>query len=482
MKRNNQTINTPPENTETPRLPSANTLSGAGKGPLGTEPLGKLLRQFAIPSIIAMLVSAIYNIVDQFFIGHSVGALGNAATNIAFPLTMMCTALALLFGVGGASSFNLVMGEGKREKAPYFVGNASALLFGSGTVLFLVTELFLDPMLRAFGSPADVLPYAKEYVMITAIGFPFLIITTGGGHLMRADGSPKMTMFCNLSGAVINTVLDAVFVMGFGWGMTGAAAATVIGQIFSGVLVLRYLTRYKTVKLTGKHICPRWEYLSRIMALGAASCFNQIAMMVVQIALNNLLKHYGALSEYGEAVPIACAGIVMKVNQVFFSIIIGISQGTQPIEGFNYGAKKYDRVRETYLMAIKTGMVLSVCAFVIFQVFPRQLISLFGEGNESYYKFGINYFRIFLAGTLINFMQPLTSAFFTSIGKAYKGMFLSLTRQIIFFLPLLFFYPYLWGIDGILYVGPTADGLAFIAAVLMVRREFRSMKKLEGRA
>ena len=191
--------------------------AGGQANPLGEEKIGKLLRQFAVPSIIAMLVSAVYNIVDQFFIGQSVGPLGNAATNIAFPLSMMCTALALLFGVGAASSFNLAMGEGKTDRAPFYVGNGAAPAAGKRNALFLLTEVFLDPMLVLFGSPADVMPYARDYVMVTAIGFPFLIITTGGGHLMRADGSPKMTMFCNLSGATINVFLDALFVMGFGW-------------------------------------------------------------------------------------------------------------------------------------------------------------------------------------------------------------------------------------------------------------------------
>lgn len=453
--------------------------ASAAGNPLSDEKISRLLRQFAVPSIIAMLVSAIYNIVDQFFIGQSVGPLGNAATNIAFPLSMLCTALALLFGVGSASCFNLVMGEGRRDKAPFYVGNGAAMLLGSGTLLFLLTELLLDPMLTFFGSPADVMPYARDYVMVTAIGFPFLIITTGGGHLMRADGSPRMTMFCNLSGAVINVFLDALFVMGFGWGMRGAAAATVIGQVFSGVLVIRYLTRYKTVKLAWRHVIPRAAYLGRIVALGTASCFNQLAMMAVQICLNNLLKHYGAMSEYGESIPIACAGIVIKVNQIFFSVIIGISQGTQPIEGFNYGAERYDRVRETYLLAIKVGLALSACAFLIFELFPRQLLSLFGDGSENYYQFGISYFRIFLAGTLLNFMQPLSSAFFTSIGKAYKGMFLSLTRQIIFLLPLLFLFSWLMGIDGILYAGPVADAIAFAVAVVMIRKEFAQMRRKE---
>ncbi|MDD2956943.1 MAG: MATE family efflux transporter [Lachnospiraceae bacterium] len=449
------------------------------ESPLATEKISKLLKQFAIPSIIAMLVSAIYNIVDQFFIGHSVGALGNAATNIAFPLSMMCTALALMFGIGGASCFNLIMGEGQKEKAAYFIGNSVVMLLGSGTLLCILTEVFLAPMLQAFGSPAEVLPYAKEYVMITAIGFPFLIITIGGGNLIRADGSPRMTMICNLSGAVINTILDAIFVMGFGWGMKGAAIATIIGQIFSGILVIRYLMHFKTMKLTRKHFMLQKSCLGRIISLGAASCFNQLAMMVVQIALNNLLKYYGALSAYGEAIPIACAGIVTKVNQLFFSIIIGISQGTQPIEGYNYGARNYRRVRDTYALAMKTGMACALGAFLIFQIFPRQLLGLFGDGSESYYQFGISYFRVFLAGTIINFMQPLTSSFFTSIGKAYKGMFLSLTRQIIFLLPLLFAFSAWLGIDGILYAGPVADFMAFAVAAVMVKKEFKTMKNLE---
>lgn len=447
--------------------------------PLATEKVSKLLKKFAGPSIVAMLVSAIYNIVDQFFIGHSVGALGNAATNIAFPLTMMCTSMALMFGIGGASSFNLVMGEGKREKAPYYIGNAAVMLFGSGTVLFLIAELFLEPLLYAFGSPSEVLPYAREYIRITAIGFPFLIITTGGGHLMRADGSPKMAMFCNLSGAVINTFLDALFVMGFGWGMAGAAAATVIGQVFSGVIVIVYLTRFKTMNLQAKHILLRAEYLGRITSLGAASCFNQFAMMVVQIVSNNLLRHYGAMSVYGEAIPIASAGIVMKVNQLFFSVIIGISQGTQPIVGFNYGAGKYHRVKEAFTLIVKIGAVLSLGAFVVFQIFPRQLLAIFGEGSEAYYQFGVKYFRVFLAGTMLNFLQPFTSGFFTSIGKAYKGMFLSLTRQIIFLLPLLVLFSRFFGIEGILYAGPVADGMAFLTAVVMVGIEFKNMTKLE---
>lgn len=288
-----------------------------------------------------------------------------------------------------------------------------------------------------------------------------------------------MTMICNLSGAVINVFLDALFIMVFGWGMAGAAIATVIGQIFSGILALTYLSHCKTVSVTRKHLIPNAPYLKRIISLGAASSFNQVAMMIVQIALNNSLKYYGAKSEYGEAIPIASAGIVTKVNQLFFSVIIGIAQGTQPIESYNYGAKNYERVKKAYILAILAGGVLSVFSFLSFQLFPRQIISLFGKGDEIYYKFGINYFRIFLFFTIVNFMQPITSTFFTSIGKAYKGIFLSLTRQIIFLLPLILILPLFIGIDGILYSGLLADLLAFIVTLIMIVIEFRNISNLQ---
>lgn len=452
------------------------------ENPLGTEAIPKLLVRFAVPSIIAMLVGALYNIVDQLFIGQAVGTLGNAATNIAFPLSTSCISLALLFGIGGASCFNLSMGRREREKAPYFIGNSAVMLALCGIILSVITLAFLTPLLKFFGSPNDVLPYAEDYVSITAIGFPFLVLTTGGGHLIRADGSPRMTMICNLSGAAINVILDAVFVLLLGWGMKGAALATIIGQIISAIIVIAYLCRYKTVPLLPKHLKLNLRYTARIASIGMASFFNQIAMMVVQIVLNNSLRHYGALSAYGESVPLACAGIVMKVNQVVFSIVIGLGQGTQPIESFNYGAKKYDRVRKAYLLAIKTGAAISIISFILFQIFPRQILSLFGDGSDSYFEFGISYFRVFLFFTWANCVQPITSTFFTSIGKPIKGVFLSLTRQIIFFLPLLIVLPLVFGIDGILYTGPIADCISAVIGISMAAYEFKVMRELEAKS
>jgi Na+-driven multidrug efflux pump len=446
--------------------------------PLGSASITKLMLKFSIPSIISMLVGALYNIVDQLFIGQTVGMLGNAATNVAFPLSTSCIALSLLFGIGGAACFNLKMGAGEKEEASYAFGNAFIMLIVSGVLLAAISMIFLNPLLRLFGAPDSVMPYAQEYIRITAIGFPFLILTAGGGHLIRADGSPAMTMICNLVGAVVNTILDAIFVLKLNMGMSGAAYATIIGQILSALLVIIYLCRYRKVQLQKKHLLPQFAWIRKITAIGMASFFNQVAIMVVQIILNNMLQHYGAASVYGDAIPLACAGIIMKVYQIIFSVVIGLGQGIQPIVSFNYGAKKYPRVWTAYRIAVTVGAGISILAFIFFELFPQQIISLFGDGSEQYYQFGVRFFRIFLFFTWLNCLQPITTTFFTAIGKAIKGAFLSLTRQIIFFLPLLLILPLFFGIDGILYTGPIADLLSAIVTILMVTAEWRSMKKL----
>ena len=445
--------------------------------PLGVQPVNRLLSQFAIPSIISMLVGSLYNIVDQFFIGQRVGELGNAATNIAFPLSTSCLALALLIGIGGSSAFNLAMGSGHEKRAVNIMGNAVVLLAGSGLVLSIITLLFLKPLLLFFGSPKSVLPYAMEYTKITAFGFPFLLLSTGGGHLIRADGRPRITMLCNLVGAVLNTILDALFVFGLNLGMSGAALATIIGQIVSGALAIGYLMHGKTVTIRRENLRIKWENVTRIASLGMAPCSNQVAMMVVQIIMNQSLKHYGSHSIYGENIPIACAGIITKVNMIFMSFVIGLSQGLQPIASFNYGAGKKGRVKEAYIKAISIGAVLAVIAFLMFQFFPRQFISIFGDGSELYYQFAIRYFHVFLFFTFVNFMQPITSNFFTAIGKPKVGSFLALTRQILFLLPLILLFPLFLGIDGIMYAGPVADCLAAVVCFIMVYRELRNFNQ-----
>lgn len=440
---------------------------------LGSAPVNKLLVKFAVPSIISMLVSALYNIVDQLFIGRSVGTLGNAATNIVYPLSTSCVALALLFGIGGASAFNIAMGEGKEKDAAHYIGNAAMMLVLSGLILCIIVQLFTRHLLRFFGAPDDVMPYAVSYTYITSFGFPFLVFATGGGHLIRADGSPKYTMFCNLIGALINTILDPIFIFVLKLGMAGAAIATIIGQIVSGFLVLRYICNYKTVKLKRKYLKIEPRYTKKIISLGGSPFINQIAMMTTQIIMNQSLAYYGSRSLYGESIPLACSGIITKVNMIFFSIIIGISQGLQPIASFNYGARKYDRVKSSYILAIKTAFIISIGAFIVFQIFPRQIISLFGSGSQLYYEFGISYFRIFLFFTFLNFIQPITSNFFTAVEKPVKGIFLSLTRQIIFLLPLIIILPLFIGIDGIMYSGPVSDFMAAVTGIFLVYFELK---------
>lgn len=449
------------------------------KNPLGYAPVGGLLRRFAIPSIVAMLVGALYNIIDQFFIGQSIGELGNAATNVAFPLTTICTATALLLGIGAASAFNLAMGRGEREKALFYIGNASVLLFASGVIICVFTEIFLEPLMIFFGSPNHVLEYAKEYVRIVALGFPFLILSNGGAHLIRADGSPRYSMICNLTGAVINTILDPLFIFKFEMGMTGAALATIIGQMASGLLVFFYLRKYKSGRLTKSHLRPQWKYAGYAMNLGLAQFFNQLAMMVVQIVMNNSLRYYGAQSIYGESIPLACAGIINKVSFMFFAVCIGIAQGMQPIISFNYGAKQYTRVKQTAKYSMAAGSVICIAAFLLFQIVPEQIIGLFGDGSDLYFAFGVRYFRIYMFCICINNIQPLSSTFFTSIGKPAKGTFLGLTRQILFLLPLIVVFSQWLGIDGIMYAGPIADFMAAAVASVMLIKEFRIMEKSE---
>ena len=445
-----------------------------GQNPLGVAPMGGLIAKFAIPAIISMLVSAMYNIVDQIFIGQGVGMLGNAATNVAFPVTTIATALALLLGIGGASNYNLEMGAGREKKASGIAGTALSSLVISGVILAVIVLVFLKPLLTLFGATTDVMPYAVDYTGITAFGLPFYILSVGGNHVVRADRSPTYSMTCIMIGAVINTILDPLFIFVFGWGIKGAAWATVIGQIVSGILVVVYFWKFRNMSLTSEMLKPRMRYLKAIISLGLASCINQIAMAIVQIVLNNILRYYGS------DIPIACVGVISKVNQVFMAICIGISQGSQPIWGFNYGAKKYDRVRQAYCYSVTACTVIATIFFLCFQLFPHQIVGIFGTGSDLYFQFAKRYLKIFMFMTFANGIQPMSSGFFTSIGKAKLGIVMSLTRQVIFLLPLIVIFSLFMGIDGVMYAGPIADAAAFVLAIVFARRELAKMRGAEA--
>lgn len=446
------------------------------QNPLGSKKISTLLKEFAIPSIIAMLVSSLYNVVDQLFIGQKIGELGNAATNVVYPLVPACIATALLFGIGGASNFNLSMGRGQKDGAKYFIGNAAFMAFFIGSIIAIFSEITCSNLLVFFGASIKVYPLAESYLRVTAIGFPFLIFSSCATHLIRADGSPKYSMKMNLAGAITNIILDYVFIFIFGWGMFGAGFATIIGQILSAVMGAAYLRKYKTVKLDISSFIPKGEVVFRIASLGAANCFNQLAMMILAIVLNKSLNYYGGLSQYGTDIPLAVSGVSLKCMQIMMAFIIGLSQGLQPIASFNYGAQKYARVKQALFGALKAGAVISIIGFLIFQIFPYQVIEMFGKGSKEYFEFGVKYIRIYYLFLFTYFIQPIVSNFFSAIGKPVMGIFLSLTRQVIFFLPLLLILPLFFGINGILYAGAVTDFIASTVCTIIGLKEITKSK------
>lgn len=443
------------------------------RNPLESESIGKLILKYSLPAIASSLISSIYNIVDQIFVGNKIGELGNAATNVAFPLVMVITTLAMTFGAGSSASFSLYLGKKEEDRAKSIVGNGMTMLVLCGIMVAVLSRIFLRPMLMAFGGRGQTLEYAMEYTRILALGFPFAILGTGASQLIRADGSPRYAMASTMSGAVLNCILDPIFIFGLDMGMTGAALATIIGQFVSGILILSYFTRFKSFRLGFRDYIPKKRSVVQIVRLGVAAGANQLAITLVQIVMNNTLGHYGELSQYGRDIPLACVGIISKVSSIFNSVIFGISQSTQPILGYNYGAGNYARVKAAFKKAVLAVTCVSVTAFLCFQIFPRQIISVFGEGDPLYYEFALRYFHIFLFCTFIVGAQILCAQFFPSIGKGGIGTVVSLSRQVFFLLPLVILFPLIWGIDGVLWAGPIADGVSGVMALLLVRREMK---------
>lgn len=451
------------------------------QNPLGYKKIPELLRTFAVPSIISMLVSSLYNIVDQIFIGQGVGYLGNAATNVSYPLTTICLAISMLIGVGSASRFSLSLGAGEDETACRIVGNAVCMMIISSVIYTAIIQIFLYPMLNAFGATAENLSYAATYSRIIGLGMPFHIITAGMSSIIRADGSPKYSMTCMLIGAVINTVLDPLFIFVFDLGVAGAAWATIIGQFFSFLAAILYLRKFKSVRLRKEHFRLTLKDCLATASLGMSNSLNQVANTLVQVVMNNSLIYYGSLTVYGSDIPLAACGIVLKTNAILLSFILGLSQGSQPIIGFNYGAGQYSRVRSTYKVAISCSFVIAVIGFILFQFFPRQIISLFGDGDVLYYEFSVRFMRVFLFMIIINGVQVISSNFFSAIGKPIKGLLLSMTRQVFFLIPLVLILPLFIGIDGILFAGPVADSIAFLVSVLLIKKEMNKMKQYENK-
>lgn len=439
-----------------------------------------VIAKYAVPTIISMLVNAVYNITDQVFIGHIVGMLGNAATNVAFPVVTLTVAFSQLVGVGAASNFNISLGAKKEEDAKGFAGAGLALMPIVGILIMCVVLLFKTPILLLCGATENSLPYAQLYLGITAIGIPFFVFTNGESFIIRADGSPAYSMLCTVTGAVLNIFLDWLFMVVFKWGIQGAAMATVIGQIVSFAICLSYFPRFKHFKIKFEMLRPRWSYVVRIIKLGTSNFINQTIMMLVNIVLNNTLAHYGALSVYGSDIPLAVSGVVAKIDSILSAFAVGLAQGCQPLLGFNIGAKNYGRVKETYKKAFPVTIGLSVTAFLLFQLFPRQIVSIFGSGDELYFQFAERYMRVFLMMVCVYGVQPLTVNYFTGTGNVQQGIFLSLSRKGFFMIPLLILLPLRLGLDGVLYAGPLADFLAFALSLVMASANFRKLTKLQA--
>ena len=447
------------------------------KSPFATEPIGRLILKFAVPSVIALLVNSLYNIVDQIFIGWGVGYLGNGATNVVFPITIIALALSMMIGNGGAAYLSLKLGEGKTDAAQKGVGNAVALVTVVSVVLAVVFLVFIDPILTLFGATDLLRSLALEYGFIIGLGLPFMMISAAINSMIRADGSPKYAMVSMVIGAILNVILDPVFIFVFQMGVKGAAIATVLGQVASFVVSVVYLPRFKTVRLNAPSFRLSGRTCGNILTFGLSSFITQFAITIVMALTNNLLAIYGATSIYGAEIPLTATGIVMKVNQIMIAILLGIATGTQPILGFNYGAKNFKRVKKALEIALIASEVVSILAFLIFQFAPMSVVILFGSEEGLYNEFAVKAFRIFLMLCPLTGFQTMAAVYLQAVGKPVKSGILSLARQIIFFIPAALLLPLALGVDGVLWTGPVADGLAFLLSLALLICERNHLKR-----
>ena len=444
---------------------------------LGYEKIGKLIRKFAIPCIISLLVNSLYNIVDQIFIGWGVGYLGNGATNVVFPLTMVCLAFALMFGDGGAAYLSLKLGEKKQKEAAKGVENAITISVIIAVLLCTIYLIFLPQLLNLFGCTENIRPFALSYGWIIVLGLPFMMIGSTLNSIIRADGNPKYAMTSMVAGAILNVILDPIFIFPLNMGVQGAAIATVISQIVTFIINVFYIKKFKSIKIGKEELKPQFQVARKVSALGISSFITQMSIVLVIAFENNLLGKYGAESKYGADIPITVLGIVMKISQILNSIIIGIAAGSQPILGYNYGAEKYDRVKKTLKYVLGLSVIISTIAFILFQTIPDKLISIFGSGNELYMDFACIAFRTYLMLVICNGVQIPSGIFFQAIGKSAKSAILSLSRQILFLIPAMVILGSMFGLIGVLYAGPFADGLAFVISGILIIVEMKKLGK-----
>lgn len=446
---------------------------------LGKEKIGKLLLTFSVPCVISMLINSVYNIVDQIFIGQGVGYLGNAATNIIFPIVIMCNAIAGLIGNGCAANFSLRLGEGKKEEAAKSVASTITITMISSILISIILYVSLNVLVKAFGCTDNVFPYAIEYGKIILLGAPFMIIYTALSQIIRADGSPKYSMILLVVGAIINLILDPILIIKFNMGVKGGAIATIIGQIVSCIMALLYLRKFKSIKLNKKDFIPD-KSIIKVLSYGLSSFITQMTVLALFVFMNNIMTKYGASSKFGSDIPLSAYGIVSKLNSLFVASVLGISIGAQPIIGFNYGAGNYKRVKETLRKVLMVNFIIGIIFNLSFQLFPNFLIGLFGSGdNKLYLEFATDCLKIFLMFCFLNAFEMTTSITVQSLGNVKKSTAVSFIRQIILFIPIALILTSKIGLYGALYAGPIADVICFIAVIFIFGSEYRKLSKMD---
>ena len=455
---------------------------------LSSEKIGKLMRGYAVPCIISLLVGALYNIVDQIFIANAdyLGSYGNAANTVVFPLTVIALGIAVMIGDGCCAFVSISLGENKSENAARSVGNSVIICIASSIVLTAVYLIFAEPILTAFGGRvnAETFRLSKEYFFWIAVGIPFYMFGQAMNPVIRADGSPKFAMISTLAGAVANIILDPIFIFAFKWGMMGAAVATVIGQVITALLAVLYLCRAKTVKIKRADLRPSGKIIGRTLSLGLCSFLAQISLVAAMMAINNMIRKYGAaddifgMEQYAQ-IPMAVVGIVMKFFQIVISVVIGMAAGCIPIVGFNMGAKQYGRVKSLFSRLICAEACVGAASLVVAEVFPGALIRIFGAANESVYytDFALKAFRIYLCMIVLACVNKATFIFMQAMGKAVESTLLSMVREIVFGVGFALLLPVFFGLDGVLYSMPVSDILTAVISAVLIAGTYRQLDR-----
>lgn len=446
---------------------------------LGNNKISKLLLKFSLPCILSLVVSALYNIVDQIFIGNSeLGYLGNAATGVVFPILIISLAFAWCFGDGTAAYLSICQGKNDTQNAHKCIGTGILVTILTGVVLQIGCLIFQEPILKLFGASDKTINMATDYFTILLWVLPIYMLMNMMNAVIRADGSPKFSMISMLAGAIINIILDPIFIFGFKWGIKGAAYATIIGQIVSFIICFIYFTRTKTFKLTIKSFIPNFKVFSHAIILGISTFITQMSIVVISLVCNIMLAKYGALSKYGHDIPIAVISIETKVFTIVINIVVGIILGGQPILGYNYGAKKYGRVKETYRLVFITTLIVGLVSTLIFEICPGLVIGIFGETSDPLYnEFAKLTFRIFLSLVTFTCLIKMTSIFFQAVGQPVKAAISSLIRDIVCFVPAVIILPSFFGITGILFAAPLADFISMIVAGILSVSFFKGLKE-----